>query len=111
MKTLIGLAIAFTAVSASAQTTVFGEGMNSPNYSTFQSSVTGRTGLSETPTMRAEKLERAIALRTEVIAFMKQDGGKLSSAHAAYVRRKVCQILGTQSTETGTLVPQRRCSI
>ena len=111
MKTLIGLAVAMTAVSASAQTTVAGIGMNSPNYSTLQSSVAGTSGLSETPTMRAEKLRRAVALRTEVSAFMKQDGGKLSPGHERYVRRKACQILGTQSPTTGTLVPPTRCSL
>jgi hypothetical protein len=111
MKILIGLAMALTAVSASAQTTVAGISMNSSNYSTFQSSVAGTSGVSETPTMRAEKLRRAVALRTEVSAFMKQDGGKLSPGHERYVRRKACQILEMQSSTTGTLVPPRRCSL
>ena len=111
MKTLIGLVVALTAVSASAQTTVAGVGMNSPNYSTFQSSVTGTSGISETPTMRAEKLKRAIALRTEVSALMKQDGGRLSPGHERYVKRKVCQILGSQSATIGTLVSTRSCGI
>lgn len=111
MKTLIGLAIALTAVSASAQTTVSGTGMNSPNYSTFEASVLGRSTAPETPTMRAEKLERAIALRTEVSALMNQDGGRLTPGHERYMRRKACQILAKQNAETGTLVPPRRCSL
>ncbi|WP_010186264.1 hypothetical protein [Sphingomonas sp. PAMC 26605] len=111
MKTLIGLAIALTAVSASAQTTVAGIGMNAPNSSTFQSGVAGRSGIAETPTMRADKLKRAIALRTEVSAWIKQDGGRLSPGHERYVQRKACQILGTQGATTGSLVPPRRCSL
>jgi hypothetical protein len=111
MKTFVGLAVALTAVSASAQTTASGTGMNSPNYSTYETSVTGRSISPETPTMRAKKLKQAIALRTEVTGLMARNGGKLSPGHEEYVRRKACQILGKQSVETGTLVPSRGCGI
>ncbi|MET3825115.1 hypothetical protein ABIC16_000808 [Sphingomonas sp. PvP055] len=111
MKIFIGLAAVLTAVSASAQTTVSGTGMNSPNYSSYVPGLTNRGGIVETPTMQAEKLKRAIALRTEVSALVKSDGGKLSPGHEAYVRRKACQILGKQSATIGTLVPPRHCSI
>lgn len=111
MKIFVSLAVALTAASASAQTTASGTGMNSPNYSTFETSVSGRSGITETPTMRAEKFKQAIALRTEVIALMKRDGGKLSPGHEEYVRRKACQMLGKRGVETGTLVPSRGCGI
>lgn len=111
MKIFVGLAIALTAVSASAQTTASGTGMNSPNYSTFETSVTGRSVSPETPTMRAKKLQRALALRTEVSGLLARDGGKLSPGHEKYVRRKACQILGQQSVAIGTLVPSKACGI
>lgn len=97
-----------------AQTTAAGVGMNSPNYSTYQTQVFGwNGGLSEvpmeTPTMRAEKLQRAIALREEADVLLQQDGGTFTPAHEAYVRRKVCAILGSSRTKIGNLAPTTRC--
>jgi hypothetical protein len=109
MRTLIGLAIALVTVPASAQTGS-GISMNGPNYSTLLPSTTGRPGLSETPSMRAKKLERAVALRAEADALLEQDGGRLTPTHEAYVRRKACAILGDPPAPLGSLVPQRRCT-
>jgi hypothetical protein len=109
MRTLIGLAIALVTVPASAQTGS-GMSMNGPNYSTLLPSTTGRPGLSETPSMRAKKLERAVALRAEANSLLEQDGGRLTPTHETYVRRKACAILGDPPAPLGSLVPQRRCS-
>lgn len=113
MKILIGVVAALASTSSIAQTTVSGIGMNSPNYSTFQSSLDGLGGwgMSETPTMRAEKLRQAIDLRREANALLAQDGGKLTLVHETYVRRRVCKILGFERTDTGNLAPQRRCGV
>jgi hypothetical protein len=109
MRTLIGLAIALVTVPASAQTGS-GMSMNGPNYSTLLPSTTGRPSLSETPSMRAKKLERAVALRAEADSLLEQDGGRLTPTHEAYVRRKACAILGDPPAPLGSLVPQRRCT-
>lgn len=110
MRTLIGLAFVLVTVPASAQITSSGMSMNGPNYSTLLPSTTGRLGLSETPTMRANKLERAISLRAEADSLLEQDGGELSPTHEAYVRRKACAILGDSRAPAGSLVPKRRCT-
>jgi hypothetical protein len=110
MRTLIGLAFVLVTVPASAQITGSGISMNGPNYSTLLPSTTGRLGLSETPSMRAKKLERAVALRAEADSLLEQDGGRLTPTHEAYVRRKACAILGDQPAPLGSLVPQRRCT-
>ncbi len=47
----------------------------------------------DTPTMRAQKLRRAIALRDEATVLLAQDGGTLSDRNRAYVRRKALNIL------------------
>lgn len=113
IKILISLAAALVSVSATAQTTGVGESMSSPNYTTFRAGVEAMQGrgLSETPTMRAQKLERAIALRAEANALLQEDGGKLTAEHAAYVRRKACKILSGKSAVSGTLAPGRRCGV
>ncbi|MEG3177608.1 hypothetical protein U1872_15315 [Sphingomonas sp. RB3P16] len=107
---IIGLAGA-TAVSATAQTTVLDGGMNAPNYSTFRSSIesTNAAPSSETPTMRAAKLERAKALKAEATLLLQQDGGTFTPQHVAYIRGKACDILGYSHRETGSLVARRRC--
>jgi len=111
MKVLVAVVAGCAGVAAMAQTTAGGIGMNSPNYSTYQLSVAGMNGrgLSETPSMRKQKLERAVALRQEADTLLAQDGGKLTPEHEAYVRRKVCTILGSEDRGTGSLAPRRRC--
>ncbi|MEG3163575.1 hypothetical protein U1701_03095 [Sphingomonas sp. PB2P19] len=47
----------------------------------------------DTPTMRAQKLRRAIALRDEAAALVAQDGGTLTDRHRAYLRREASNIL------------------
>jgi hypothetical protein len=110
MRTLIGLAFMLVTVPVSAQITGPAMSMNGPNYSMLLPSTTGRLGLSETPAMRANKLERAIALRAEADSLLEQDGGKLTATHEAYVRRKACAILGDSRLPAGSLVPERRCT-
>lgn len=105
------IAAAMLTVPASGQTTIGSVGMNSPNYSTYQSSIDGlgHFGSPETPTMRARKLDQAIALRIEAATLLKQDGGKFTPAHEAYIRDKACGFLGAGRTSIGSLVPRRRC--
>ena len=110
MRILTGLAFVLVTVPASAQITGPGMSMNGPNYSMLLPSTTGRLGLAETPTMRANKLKRAIALRAEAASLLEQDGGKLTPTHEAYVRRKACAILGDSRALAGSLVPERRCT-
>jgi hypothetical protein len=50
-------------------------------------------GVADTPTMRQEKLERALALREETTRLLNDDGGKLTRKHEAYVRRRAQDIL------------------
>lgn len=83
--------------------------MTGPNYSTSIPSPNGRFGLEDTPTMRARKHEQAVALRLEANNLLKQDGGNLTPAHKAYIRRRSCEILGNPPAPTGTMVPRRRC--
>lgn len=47
----------------------------------------------DTPTIRAQKLRRAIALRDEAAVLLANDGGTLSDHNRAYVRRKALNIL------------------
>lgn len=100
-----------TAVSASAQTMSLDGGMSAPNYSTYRSSIEGVNVApsSETPTMRAAKLARANALKAEAETLLRQDGGKFTPQHLAYIRGKACDILGSSRVEMGSLVPRRRC--
>lgn len=107
---IVGL-VGAAAVPANAQTIASGTGMNSPNYSTHQRSVESLNGVgsSETPSMRAQKLARAKSLKIEAEMLLKQDGGKLTPEHNAYIRGKVCEILGYGRTGTGSLAPRHRC--
>lgn len=107
---IVGL-VGSAAVSASAQTIVPNTSMNSQNYSTYQSSLESLAGLgsSETPSMRAKKLDGARALTAEAQMLLKQDGGKFTPEHDAYIRGKACAILGYGRTKTGSVVPRNRC--
>jgi hypothetical protein len=96
MKYVIALAALILPTVANAQIPQLSSPeptMNMPNYSTFASSMSARQPLSETPTMKRQKLERAIALRAEAATLLEQDGGTLSPRHAAYIRRKARAIL------------------
>jgi hypothetical protein len=96
MKYIIALTALLLPAAAAAQSPQLSSPeptMNMPNYSTFASSATARQPLSETPTMKRQKLERAIALRAEAATLVEQDGGTLTAKHAAYIRRKARAIL------------------
>lgn len=96
MKYIISLAAVLLPAVANAQSPQLSNPaptMNMPNYSTFASSLSARQPISETPTMKRQKLERAIALRAEAATLLKQDGGTFSAKHAAYIRRKARAIL------------------
>ncbi len=95
-KLLIACLVGATAVPATAQTIASGIGMNSPNYTTYQRSVETSDGLAlqDTPSGRAQKLARAKALTIEAELLLKQDGGKFTPEHNAYIRGKACDILG-----------------
>ncbi|QJU58019.1 hypothetical protein HL653_09610 [Sphingomonas sp. AP4-R1] len=66
------------------------------------------TGLDETPSMKQAKYERAVALRAEATALLEQDNGTLTPAHAAYIRQKACEIVGSKPTGRG-IVSRNRC--
>jgi hypothetical protein len=110
-RLIIAGLVGAAAVSADAQTIAPDTSMNSPNYSTYQSSVESLAGLgsSETPSMRARKLDRARALTVEAKMLLQQDGGKFTPEHDAYIRGKACDILGYGRTKTGSLAPRSRC--
>jgi hypothetical protein len=50
-------------------------------------------GSDDTPTMRRDKLRRAIALRSEAAALVVEDGGTLTPDHQAYIQRQRRAIL------------------
>ncbi len=93
MKAALAFACILLPAAASAQ------GLSSPppwpvtdgfrvSAEAFGSNPTG-----DTPTMRRQKLERAIALRQEVDAMLQTNGGELTDAQQAYVRRRARAIL------------------
>ena len=49
-----------------------------------------------TPSMRAQKLRWAVALREEALALQKSDGGVLSDEHRAYILRRAKKIYSYQ---------------
>lgn len=49
-----------------------------------------------TPSMRAQKMRWAIALREEALALQKSDGGVLSDEHRAYIKRRARKIYSYQ---------------
>ena len=49
-----------------------------------------------TPTMRRQKVKRAIALREEAARLMQENGGTLTPEQQAYVRREAREILSTR---------------
>ncbi|MES3154913.1 hypothetical protein [Sphingomonas faeni] len=109
MKKIVGLTLLAVSVPALGQKEGPSPAMTGPNYSTSLPGLNGRLRLEDTPTMRAKKYEQAVALRLEANNLLKQDGGKLTSAHQAYIQRKSCEILGNPPAPTGTSVPRRRC--
>ncbi len=64
--------------------------MSMPNDLSFSRSIElfPDRGSQETPTMRRQKLARAIALREEAATLLRQDGGTLTARHQAYIRGK-----------------------
>lgn len=68
------------------------------------------TGLDETPSMKQAKYERAVALRAEASALLAQDNGTLTPAHAAYIRQKACEILGSKE-QRSFIASQNRCRL
>jgi hypothetical protein len=70
--------------------------MTMPNTTTFVPSLVGREPLSDTPSMERQKVRRAIALREEAAALMQENGGTLTPAQQAYVRRKAQAILANR---------------
>ena len=96
MKLLISIAAICIPSAASAQSAQISSPqptMNMPNYSTFNSTMTGRIPLSETPTMKRQKLARAIALREEAAKLLEEGGGTLTPREETYLRRKARAIL------------------
>jgi hypothetical protein len=59
--------------------------------------LSGRSSL-ETPTMRKQKRDQALALREEALKLQAQDGGTLSEDHKRYIQRKSAAILSSTNT-------------
>ncbi|MES3153759.1 hypothetical protein [Sphingomonas faeni] len=79
----------------------------SPEAGTRSADYLSRSSL-ETPTMRRQKRERAIALREEALQLQAQDGGTLSKNHQLYIQRKSAEILAySNQTPPGLLQPAR----
>ena len=66
--------------------------MTMPNYTTTVRPVYLGSS-ADTPTMRRQKLMRALALREEAASLLREDGGTLTPEHEEYVRRKARAIL------------------
>ena len=109
MKKILALTLLIVSAPSFGQKEGPSPAMTGPNYSTSIPSPNGRFQLEDTPTMRAKKHEQAVALRLEANNLLKQDGGKLTHDHEAYIRRRSCEILGNPHAPTGTMVPRRRC--
>lgn len=69
--------------------------------------LSGRSPL-ETPTMRRQKRDQAIALREEALKFQAEDGGTLSKEHKRYIQRKSAEILAySKQMSPGMAQPAR----
>ncbi len=80
----------------------------SPEAGTRSADYLSRRSSLETPTMRRQKRERAIALREEALQLQAQDGGTLSKEHQLYIQRKSAEILAySNQTPPGLLQPAR----
>lgn len=91
--TLAAMLVPGIAQAQSAQLSNPEPTMNMPNYSTFESSATGREPVSDTPALQRQKVRQALALREEAAALSKADGGTLTRRHQAYLQRKAQAIL------------------
>ncbi len=67
--------------------------MNMLNYTTSPVESFIGPAVSETPTMKRQKLARALALRAEAAHLLSEDGGTFTDEHRAYIVRKRWQIL------------------
>ena len=82
--------------------------MASPEAGTrVADSLPGRSSL-ETPTMRRQKRNQALALREEALKLQAQDGGTLSEDHKRYIQRKSAAILSYTDTRVPGLVQPAR---
>lgn len=96
MKLLISIAAICLSGAASAQSgrlSIPQTAMTMPNNSTFNLMMAGRIPISETPTMKRQKLARAIALREEAAKLVQEGGGTLTPRQETYLRRKAQAIL------------------
>lgn len=99
MKTVLVLAAMLIPGIAAAQST-----SPSAPYNATLSRSTGEYGIAfagrlssdprDTPTMKRQKRDRALALRAEAQMLLEQDGGTLTREHDAYLRREARDILG-----------------
>ena len=99
MKAVLVLAAILTPAVATAQST-----SPSAPYNATLSRSTGEYAIAfqgrifndvrDTPTMKRQKRDRALALRAEAQMLLEQDGGTLTREHDAYLRREARDILG-----------------
>ena len=68
--------------------------------------LSGRSRL-ETPTMRRQKRDQAIALREEALKLQAKDGGTLSKTHKLYIQRRSAEILAYSDQRPGRVQPAR----
>ena len=70
------------------------QSMNAPgNYSTFVVLPSVPDVWRESPKLRQQKLDAALALKAEATTLLEADGGTFTRQHEAYVRRKARAIL------------------
>jgi hypothetical protein len=100
MKILVALALVSVPTLAAAQ--FIGPSISVPQPSdgsvtmALSESYRQLGGNHETPTMRRQKREQAVALRQEYAALLEQDGGTLTDDHRRYVEARVRGILNYQ---------------
>lgn len=108
MRTIIGVLLLAIGAPVSAQSSPY-QGSPSPTLPAAPTAPDAQTYIlfgrdpAQTPTMRREKRDQALALRSEALQLQAHDGGVLSAEHIRYVQRKSRKILGISRMYTGTL--------
>lgn len=114
MKTLLALSLLICSGAALAQATASEATIPPTSAAAISSTLDSYHGdvrradfaladTSITPTMRRERLARAVALREKVLMLQAQDGGVLSAQSIRYINREARKVLGDNGPWTGTL--------
>jgi hypothetical protein len=94
MRIFLLAALAIPALANAQATPDITLSMNAPgNYSTFVVLPNVPDIWRESPKLRQQKLDAALALKAEAAALREADGGTFTRQHEAYIRRKARTIL------------------